>query len=132
MPRGGKREGSGRKVGARTQASKERVARVAKTGATPLEIMLEMMRESHADTLTLARQVKATTGPGKTKERDELRESLRRSRQDTMMFAKDTAPYVHPRLQSVLYGQDPDKPSTVIYEISEASFVRAKAIIYDA
>ena len=64
MTHGGKREGAGRKIGTRSRASVEREKRVAASGATPLEIMLQMMRESYADVQSIARRLKAITGRG--------------------------------------------------------------------
>lgn len=44
MPRGGKREGAGRKAGVHNKASIERQEQVAGTGVTPLDVMLQRMR----------------------------------------------------------------------------------------
>ena len=105
--------------------------RVAASGATPLEIMLEMKRESYADLQSIARRLRATTGRGNDKAREELQAILRRARSDTQAFARDAAPYVHPKRQSVLHGEDPEMPTRVIHDISEESLKRARAIILD-
>ena len=131
MTHGGKREGAGRKIGTRSRASVEREKRVAASGATPLEIMLEMMRESYADVQSLARRLKAITGRGNDQAREELQAILRRARIDTQAFARDAAPYVHPKLQSVLHGEDPNLPTRVVHDLSEETMRRARAIIFD-
>jgi hypothetical protein len=47
MPRGGPREGSGRKQGSPNKATAARQAEVAASGVTPLEMMLANMRLYH-------------------------------------------------------------------------------------
>jgi hypothetical protein len=73
MPRGGNRPGAGRKAGSPNRATQERQKRVAATGITPLDYMLEVMRDAKADA----------------------------SRRDDM--AKAAAPYVHPRLATTTH-----------------------------
>ena len=68
--RGGKRDGAGRKAGAPNKATQERQEEVAKTGTTPLQYMLSVMRD----------------------------ETEPKDRRDDM--AKAAAPYVHPKLAS--------------------------------
>lgn len=73
MARGGSKPGErrgGRKRGTRNKASVQREAEVKATGLTPLEYMLEVMRNSDAP----------------LERRDEM--------------AKAAAPYVHPKLAS--------------------------------
>lgn len=69
--RGGKRAGSGRKLGAATKKTREIADRAAQEGETPLEYMLRIMRDEDAD---LAMRFDA---------------------------AKSAAPYIHPRLATV-------------------------------
>lgn len=71
MARGGKREGAGRKAGVPNKITAETQAEVAKTGETPLDYMLRVMRDETADN----------------------------GRRDAM--AKAASPYVHPHLQAV-------------------------------
>jgi hypothetical protein len=71
MPRGGVREGAGRKPNTPNKASQKRQEDVAKTGVTPLAYMLKIMRDDEAP----------------EERRDEM--------------AKAAAVYVHPRLSSV-------------------------------
>lgn len=71
MPSGGRRNGAGRKPGTASQKTREVADRVAQ-GLTPLEVIIEAMNYYH--------------GKG----------DIERA----AFFAKDAAPYVHPRLQS--------------------------------
>jgi hypothetical protein len=68
---GGARAGSGRKKGASTQKTREIADKAASEGTTPLEFMLEVMRDTEAD---------------------------KAARMD---MAKAAAPYIHPRLSTV-------------------------------
>lgn len=43
-PRGGKREGAGRKPGVRNKRTSEQIAAIEASGMTPLEYMLQVMR----------------------------------------------------------------------------------------
>ena len=73
MPRGGVRPGAGRKRGAVTKKTTEIAQRAAAEGITPLEVMLDAMRQAHKK-----KDLAAAAG-----------------------FAKDAAPYMHPRLSAV-------------------------------
>jgi hypothetical protein len=76
MPRGGKRGGAGRPVGPqslRTEKTREIAEKAFSEGMTPLEVMLKAMREA----------VDAN------------------NMKEAATFAKDAAPYVHPRLAAV-------------------------------
>lgn len=71
MGRGGTREGSGRKPGARNKKTEEQVKAVEESGLTPLEYMLSVMR-------------------------DPVRDAGER-----LEAAKAAAPYVHPKLTAI-------------------------------
>ncbi len=71
MARGGKRPGAGRKPGAATKKTREIADKAASQGITPIEYLLQVMRDG---TLERADRVEA---------------------------AKAAAPYVHPRLNAV-------------------------------
>lgn len=71
MARGGARSGAGRKPNAPNKATKERQERIAASGITPLDYMLQVMRDGKAD----------------------------KARRDDM--AKAAAPYVHPKFSTV-------------------------------
>lgn len=76
MPRGGQREGAGRKKGAVNQATRERqevALKALREGTTPLEIMLEAMKMAYEEGGAVA----------------------------AMPYAKEAAPYVHPKLANV-------------------------------
>jgi hypothetical protein len=71
MARGGKREGAGRKPGSPNKATQEQREAVAASGLTPLEYMLQVMRD------------------------------LSQEDQKRLDAAKAAAPYVHARLNAV-------------------------------
>jgi len=76
---GGKRVGAGRKAGARNKATAERQAAVEASGISPLDYLLQVMRD------------------------DKNEQGVR------IEAAKAAAPYVHPKLQSVvLHGNNDD------------------------
>lgn len=78
--RGGRRQGAGRPIGAATRKTREIADRAADDGITPLEYMLQIMREpsDHED------------------EKVQIaREAMR------FEAAKAAAPYMHPRLSAV-------------------------------
>jgi len=74
MARGGKRTGSGRKVGSATKRTREIADAAIADGLTPLEYMLGILRNDKAAS--------------------EMR----------FEAAKAAAPYVHPRLQAIEHG----------------------------
>lgn len=73
MARGGKRNGAGRKPNSLTVKTREIAERATAVGPTPLEVILEAMRQA----------------------RDEG------DREAAAGFARDAAPYCHPRLAAV-------------------------------
>ncbi len=80
--RGGTRAGAGRKKGTLTRRTQEIVAKATAEGITPLEVMLQAMRQSwEAGNIVLA------SG-----------------------FAEKAAPYVHPRLAAVEHSGDKENP----------------------
>lgn len=76
MPRGGSRANAGRPAGSINRASAERQRRVLESGLTPLDYLLQIVRDKSQDT---ARRLDA---------------------------AKASAPYVHPRLSAIHYTGD--------------------------
>lgn len=76
MARGGARAGAGRKAGSPNKATAERQAEVAASGLTPLDYMLQVMRDE---------------------------ERMPDVRLDA---AKAAAPYVHPKLASIDMNAD--------------------------
>lgn len=73
MAHGGARPGAGRKRGSVTKKTSEVAQRAAAEGITPLEVMLAAMRQAYGK-----KDMPAAAG-----------------------FAKDAAPYMHPRLSAV-------------------------------
>lgn len=71
--RGGARSGAGRKPGSATKKTREIANRVAATGKTPLEVMIEAMRETYKEHGAVA----------------------------AFPFARDAAPYMHARIASM-------------------------------
>lgn len=77
--RGGARKGAGRKAGSVTKKTREIADRAAAEGITPLEVMLQAMREA------LAKGGASAAFP----------------------FARDAAPYLHPRISATeVTGKD--------------------------
>lgn len=87
MARGGARPNSGRKRNSPNKATKERQERIAASGVTPLDVMIEDMR-FHYDLYQTALAEKDI--PAAKQELKEAREA-----------AKDAAPYTHPRLAAI-------------------------------
>lgn len=89
MAHGGKREGAGRKRGIPNKASQERQAKIAAGGETPLDVMVAGMRFHYA----IATGLMAESEPDA--------KSIVAALDAAGEFAKDAAPYVHPRLTAV-------------------------------
>lgn len=87
MARGGKRPGAGRKKNAPNKASALREARIAASGVTPLDVMIEDMR-FHYDLYQVA-----------LADRDIA--SAKVELKEARDAAKDAAPYTHPRLAAI-------------------------------
>ncbi len=80
MAHGGRRQNAGRKKGAAHTKTRAIADKAASEGITPLEYMLERLRDENED-----RAVRAD-------------------------MAKAAAPYVHPRLAAIEHSSDPTKP----------------------
>jgi hypothetical protein len=80
MAKGGKREGAGRPVGAISRKSREMAEKAASEGITPLEFMLNVLRD---ETMTFDSRCWA---------------------------AEKAAPYIHAKLSSVEVSGDSDNP----------------------
>lgn len=92
MPKGGKRPNAGRKKNVPNKATQERQARVAKDGPTPLDVLLDGMRFHH--------KVARMALEAEPIEAKVVALALKEARE----FARDAAPYVHPRLATVEHG----------------------------
>lgn len=103
MPRGGVRQNSGRKKGQPNKKNAELQAKVASTGLTPLEVMLDNMRASYDQALECERAInaKAVAGLDADGMFDHIMAEVKRAvsyRQISQECAKDASPYLHPRL----------------------------------
>lgn len=87
---GGKRKGAGRKAGSSTTKTREIADKALAEGISPLEVMLAAMRDVYAMASLESEQ--------------ESRIALLSSAAN---FAKDAAPYVHPKLSAIEHtGKD--------------------------
>jgi len=84
---GGKRRGAGRKPGSATRRTREIADKAASSGLTPLDYMLNILRDESMDT------------------------------ESRFEAAKAAAPYVHPKLASVEHKGDADNPLQTISRI---------------
>lgn len=101
--RGGARQGAGRKAGSATQKTREIADRAASEGITPLEFMLQIMRDE---------------GPETEDERVMVaRQAMR------FEAAKAAAPYIHPRLAAIEHTGEGGGP---IDHSLQVQFVGAK------
>ncbi len=92
MAQGGARAGAGRPRGP-NRASRERLERISKTGVTPLDVMIEGMRKHY----------EAAQEALKSEDKETAAKCFREAKD----FAKEAAPYLHPRLQAVQHtGKD--------------------------
>jgi hypothetical protein len=94
---GGKRPGSGRKKGAVTKKTQEIAAKASAEGITPLEVMVGAMREAWE----------------------------RNDRDAAARYAKDAAPYMHPRLAAIEHTGVDGKdliPSVPAKDVARAIF----------
>lgn len=87
MARGGKREGAGRPAGAANVRTREIADSAASKGLTPLEFMLNVLRDKDA------------------------------AMDKRMWAAEKAAPFVHPKLASVEHKGDADNPLQTISRI---------------
>lgn len=98
--RGGARKGAGRKAGAATTKTREIADKAAKEGITPLEVMLNAMRE-HA--------LAADKAPKASEARLKLMTAA-------SAIAKDAAPYIHARLATIEHKGNADMPLQIIVQ----------------
>jgi hypothetical protein len=131
MPRGGKREGSGRRKGALGALAK-RTTKIAEAaaaeGKTPLEIMLDNMRHFQQVALDAEKVIESmnedqlhSLGGNHQEQFKALLAKVKQAAGLRVMAhecARDAAPFIHPKLSSVLVGGDPENPVS-LYLISE-------------
>lgn len=93
-PQGGARKGSGRKLGAATKKTRAIADKLVEDGEqTPLEFMLETMRETPDELRKMHKSGEIDTAEFVVRIQDQI------ARRYTA--AKDAAPYIHPRLASI-------------------------------
>lgn len=123
MARGGKRNGSGRKVGAGTKLTRAIADRAIAEGHSPLEVMLDNMRHfqrvAHdAEAILAGLTAEEFAGAkGANLKPDEqfklLLAEVKKAagfRQMAQECARDTAPYMHPRLSTIQHEGNQNKP----------------------
>jgi hypothetical protein len=87
--RGGARPGAGRKTGSVTKKTREIADKAAREGITPLEVMIEAMREAYGKGGAIA----------------------------AVPYARDAAPYMHPKISATeVTGKDgaPLMPTSIV------------------
>ena len=90
----------GRKKGTPNKATAERQAQVAATGKTPLSIMLENMRLADAEAQSLTAILFGPDAP-QGEEAVALMSEMWKFRDAAQRYAKEAAPYVHPKLAAI-------------------------------
>lgn len=108
---GGKREGAGRPKGVPNKASKARQADVASTGATPLDVLIRGMR-FHDD---LGKRALEQDPPDKKAASSAFKEARE--------FARDAAPFVHPKLAAVEHKGEGGGPIKVTITGSDSGLL---------
>jgi hypothetical protein len=113
MPRGGKREGAGRKQGALTKKTREVAEQATAQGKTPLEVMLDNMRhfqqvaidaEATLEGLTVSEFTGKITAETPEEQFKALLAQVKKTagfRQLAQECARDAASYIHPKLTAV-------------------------------
>lgn len=123
MPKGGKREGAGRKVGSLAKKTQAIAERASAEGISPLEVMLDNMRHFQQVALDAeailaglsAEEFVGGDGSQRTPEEQFklLLAEVKKAAGFRMMAhdcARDASPYMHPRLQAIQHSGDADNP----------------------
>jgi hypothetical protein len=108
MPRGGRRVGAGRKLGAATKRTREIANQAAATGKMPLEVMLDNMRyfanmAESAEAAIAELSADKIAGMPPEEQFKYLLAEVKKAvglREMAQSCARDAASYVHPRLSS--------------------------------
>lgn len=120
---GGTRPGAGRRAGSGFIALSKALARKYSVdgGLCPLDVMMGNMRFWALQGENYAKKIDELVRCGDTDDpatRDEARRLLNKflaARQNAQECAKDAAPYMHPRYQSIQWDEDnPDKEDQII------------------
>lgn len=126
MPRGGKREGAGRKQGSLTVRTRKVAEQAAAEGKTPLEVMLENMVHfqkvavsAEAVIESLSVEQAELDGSNPEVQFKKLLAEVKKAagfRQMAHECARDAAPYMHPRLQSIAHTGPEGGPLQAIFQ----------------
>lgn len=100
MPRGGKREGAGRKTSAVEKRTRKIANEAAEAGLTPLDVMLDNMRFAHLGATRFLEKLAEAHSQSPLEKFDAYKEMLK-LRALAQEAAKDAAPYMHPRLAAI-------------------------------
>ena len=111
MARGGKREGAGRKAGVPNKANFDRQARIAAEGVTPLQVLIEGMR-CHYNKAQDAMKADPV-------DPEAVAVALKSARE----FAREAAPYVHPKLANVEHSGKDGGPLKVVIQGVDAGLL---------
>lgn len=128
MPRGGKREGAGRKLGAVTAKTREIAERAMATGKTPLEVMLDNMRHFQqvamdAEAVIASLSNDEIKGDSPQEQFKLLLAEVKKAagfRQMAHECARDAAPFMHAKLTSVAHT-GPDGGPVLFKTVYEAA-----------
>lgn len=129
MSKGGKRPGAGRKKGVLSQKTSQRQQLTEKAlaqGKTPLEVMLENMNwaQRRAEENQLAA---VNTKDDPETSASDLLELVSGYRKMASDFAKDVAPYIHPKLSTVEHKGSVD--SEVTHKLDDKETARRLAFL---
>jgi hypothetical protein len=103
-------------------AHREIIARLCQDGISPIEVMVENMRFAHNRAGELLKEIvgelpeKVRLEEGREELFDKFKEMMRH-RQMSQDCARDAAPYLHPRLQTIEVKGDENKPINVVRRV---------------
>lgn len=101
MAKGGARLGAGRKPRAPNKATKAREEFILSSGIGPLMVMIDNMRHAYDKALEAEDRLKKNANLVTDIEKQALAAQIMYFRHASHNFARDAAPYVHPRLAQV-------------------------------
>ena len=102
----------GRKKGTPNKATAERQAAVASSGKTPLSIMLENARLADAEAQRLTAVLFGPDAP-QGEEAVALMNDMWKFRDAAQRYAKEAAPYVHPKLAAIQHEHRSEDGSAI-------------------
>lgn len=132
MASGGPRPGSGRKPGSVAKAvvippSSRKIVqdalieRIKDVELTPIDVMVRGMKLHYDDSRIAMAKIDDVEG-------EDIKEQLKRTAKEeiaaSMLYAKELAPYIHQKLQSVTLKGDKDNPLEVALGFSTADDLR--------